>query len=334
MPSQQEATTADEAAALVAASPSTAASSEMAAFIEWCACVSARHSRPPSKSGMQEWRDDVAEVPAEASARFFLAQNWQTIAAIKDPRARMAIVDRFVFTSVYGKQGGSGDPIPMEEVLKRTLKEREGQLAAALASSSNDAVYTYRPGTFDHRHRTIRAAAFPYTPACAASNGSATMDCVDVASGLLVGYMAYIKADGYVDDLSVLPECQGRGIARQLVGAAAEQLHTNGVTTLSLHVRACNHPATKLYLSLGLRRGEWEFPGWYDEIRASLTLLPHPRSSVDSARNQTRDAGTIGMAASSSRARRARLLRVRKRLKMRRVRSRPQVREMTETTYV
>ena len=33
---------------------------------------------------------------------------------------------------------------------------------------------------------------------------------------------------------------------------------------ISLHVRALNRPALRVYTRLGLRKGALEFPGWYD----------------------------------------------------------------------
>lgn len=235
-------------------------------FAEYYSKDCARTRRTPDPSALKDWREETAAVPTEASARAYLASHIEQLilATMGDERAHFAISERFIFTSVYGRQpsasGRPAKPLPFGEALRRALDEH----AAIQEGKTKQKTYTCRPGTFDKRHLAIRLKAFPYVPACAASDGDMTVDAVDAKDGSLCGYIAFSR-EGYVDDLSVLPAWQGRGVARALVGAASAQLAAaDPAAELSLHVRACNRPALRLYKSLGLTQGEWEFPPWYD----------------------------------------------------------------------
>merc|ERR1711860_72794 len=96
-------------------------------------------------------------------------------------------------------------------------------------------------GKFQDVHYAIRSTAFPYTPASATRQGDMTFDCL-TSDGTLVGYIGF-NDFGYIDDLSVLPAWQGRGVAKGLVCGAARHLADAKVQDIHLHVRACNYPA-------------------------------------------------------------------------------------------
>lgn len=70
----------------------------------------------------------------------------------------------------------TGAPLPLADALALVLAEVE----AAKQRGAGGAVGTaralaVRPGRYDERHAQCRRRAYPYSPACAASNGSATM---------------------------------------------------------------------------------------------------------------------------------------------------------------
>jgi ribosomal protein S18 acetylase RimI-like enzyme len=225
--------------------------SDVQAFTEYFTAVLSRGGgKPPSAATLKEWKSELQAAPAEVSVWSFLQQP-ENAALLKGKDERF--IDRVVFSCVYGNALSS-----FKEALANAAAEAEKRV------DQGSCRLKFSDGHFDRRHQALRAAAYPYRPACGSGPGHVTVDCVDEANGeQLVGYIA-VSADGYADDLCVLPSHSGCGIARGLVCAAAARLEAAGVDELNLHVRACNHPAIKLYESLGLRKGDLEFPGWYD----------------------------------------------------------------------
>ena len=69
------------------------------------------------------------------------------------------------------------------------------------------------------------------------------------------------KRIGKTEDVFVIPEWRGRGVARQLVAEALRYLKENGLEEARLEVRTTNHSALKLYISMG-----------YEIVREELLL--------------------------------------------------------------
>ncbi|MGH8100706.1 MAG: GNAT family N-acetyltransferase, partial [Chthoniobacterales bacterium] len=67
---------------------------------------------------------------------------------------------------------------------------------------------------------------------------------------------------GHVGQISVLPEYQGRGAGRALIGSVAAELSEIGFTHLSLAVTASNERAAALYQSCGFKTIQ-SFPVYY-----------------------------------------------------------------------
>jgi ribosomal protein S18 acetylase RimI-like enzyme len=59
-----------------------------------------------------------------------------------------------------------------------------------------------------------------------------------------------------LNDLFVVPKARRRGVARQLMVAAAAAARAGGATGLTLQTARSNHAAQRLYESLGWRREE------------------------------------------------------------------------------
>ena len=57
-----------------------------------------------------------------------------------------------------------------------------------------------------------------------------------------------------LNDLYVVPEARRSGAARQLMNAAAQFARANGAASMSLSTALDNHPAQRLYESLGWKR--------------------------------------------------------------------------------
>ena len=239
-------------------------SSEADAFSEYYAAKQAAADREPISDELRSWKEDLAATPAEVTVRAFLArpENERQLRAACDGTVPKKLVEKAIFTAVYGKKASS--PLPLNKALARVLAEHtEAKVGGAHNAKER---FECTLSRFESEHATLRLKAFPYRPACGSSTGSTTIDCLLTGgSGKpeLLGYIA-CGSDGYIDDLSVLPACQGCGIARKLVVAAAAQLAAACRPEISLHVRACNYPAIALYTSLGFGCGELEFPPWYD----------------------------------------------------------------------
>jgi ribosomal protein S18 acetylase RimI-like enzyme len=68
-----------------------------------------------------------------------------------------------------------------------------------------------------------------------------------------VGEQAHFagQVDGYVGELAVARDWEGRGVGRRLMAAAEDWAAGRGLAFLTLDTGADNHPARGLYRSLG-----------------------------------------------------------------------------------
>ena len=67
---------------------------------------------------------------------------------------------------------------------------------------------------------------------------------------------------GHLGQISVLPDYQGRGLGRQMIGEVVHALQRHGLMAVSLAVTATNHRALKLYKSVGFQNAH-RFPVYY-----------------------------------------------------------------------
>ena len=74
-----------------------------------------------------------------------------------------------------------------------------------------------------------------------------------VDDGRLVAYagLSRVGGDADIQTVAVVPDMQGRGIARDLVADLLASADASGVTHTFLEVRADNAPARRLYARLG-----------------------------------------------------------------------------------
>uniref|UniRef100_A0A7S0A037 N-acetyltransferase domain-containing protein n=1 Tax=Pyrodinium bahamense TaxID=73915 RepID=A0A7S0A037_9DINO len=240
------------------------------AFTEFYYALGERLGKAPPEVRLRMWRAELAKNPAQVQVRAFMKRG-DVVSKIeamigKHGDVTLRALESFraclMFSCVYGRTR-DGKPLPFADALTKVLHDIEAQLSSRRANSAPQHL-TCKPGTFSQNHAGIRAAAFPYAPACTTGLGDMTIDCFVEAGDELLGYIAFNEAMGYVDDLSVWPAHQGRGVAKTLVRAAARYLDNAGVPELSLHVRAANYPAIRLYKSLGLEVGDNVYPPWYD----------------------------------------------------------------------
>ena len=74
--------------------------------------------------------------------------------------------------------------------------------------------------------------------------------------GAAVGYVGCqtVLDEGYITNVAVSPACRRQGIGRALVGALASHARGQGLSFVTLEVRASNAPALALYEGAGFRR--------------------------------------------------------------------------------
>jgi len=258
---------------LAAHSLAPESATDLAAFAEFYEMTSlARGGKAPHVDCLKLWRQELRDSRSEAEVRAFMVQKQAEITELVKSGTikQIAFEQRMIFTGVYGKTsseegdilGDGGSPLPLDAVF---LLVKEGIRAAESNPVAKTCPLKFRVGTFDERHDQIRKRAFPYTPACGTCEGDDTVDCYGPDGETIVGYIAPRMHSGYIDDLSVLPAWQGRGVAKGLVCKAAEVLAGSGIDKIHLHVRASNYPAIGLYKDcLGFTAGANEFPPWYD----------------------------------------------------------------------
>lgn len=74
--------------------------------------------------------------------------------------------------------------------------------------------------------------------------------------GAVAGYVGCqtVLDEGYITNVAVSPDCRRQGIGRALVGALASHARGQGLSFVTLEVRASNAPALALYEGAGFRR--------------------------------------------------------------------------------
>ena len=75
---------------------------------------------------------------------------------------------------------------------------------------------------------------------------------------------------GHLYDLYVRADVRGRGVGRELIGAAAERLRQRGVTHLSLDVALTNESARRLYERVGFRPYDVLMAAPLDDLEGQL----------------------------------------------------------------
>ena len=108
----------------------------------------------------------------------------------------------------------------------------------------------------DDAVRRRAAQFFPETLTDALTEAGTTICRVIDAAGTDVGLVWLGRSPdnpktGCVYDLVIDPEHRGRGLGRAAMGAAEEQLRSDGCTRIALNVFGWNVAATALYRSLG-----------------------------------------------------------------------------------
>lgn len=85
--------------------------------------------------------------------------------------------------------------------------------------------------------------------------------------GEVLGYagMHNILGEGYIDNIAVFPQMQGKGIGSELVNALLNYGEQNGLIFITLEVRPSNEAALSLYRKYGfqqegVRRGYYRHP--------------------------------------------------------------------------
>eukprot|EP00966_Prymnesium_polylepis_P285997 6606449-Prymnesium_polylepis.1 len=252
-----------------AASKLNVTSEELESFAEYYEALEEASGRPPQGRALSDWKDQCEKVRPIAAVRAFIAASAAQVDAVVPPgsAARRGFEQRLIFMGVYGKTPReSKQPMALEDALAQCLT------AAAAKSVGGSAPGTLRvvQGRYDDRHATCREAAYPYQPACSASHGSTTLDCLS-DDGLFCGYIA-MQGD-YADDLCVHPSWHGTGTARTLVCAAAKQLAKAGKKDIFLDVRVCNLPAKGLYESLGFVIEHKMYPSYFVRPSRSFRLV-------------------------------------------------------------
>jgi ribosomal protein S18 acetylase RimI-like enzyme len=233
---------------------------ELEAFAELYAALSeAKGGRAPAQRDLAKWQAAFARARACAHVHQFVLERSGEIDALCEAGGmrRELVEGRLMFAGVYGTR------LSLPEALERVRRELQSRGRVDDQSRKAGEQLTVTAGAFDARHAAIRARAYPYTPACSARAGDATIDCLESASGELLGYLA-MEGGTYVDDLAVLPRVHGAGVAKALVCGAARQCLARGERALSLDVRACNLPAFALYRGLGFAVGSKYYPAFYD----------------------------------------------------------------------
>lgn len=127
-----------------------------------------RRGRSPEQRQLSTWKEQCQKTRPVAAVLTFIKANEAAISAAVPPGSRRGFDQRLVFMGVYGKTGRSA--MALEDALAQCL-------AGAERVSRSENLRVVR-GRFDERHAACREAAYPYKPACSASTGDTTLDCL------------------------------------------------------------------------------------------------------------------------------------------------------------
>jgi len=112
------------------------------------------------------------------------------------------------------------------------------------------------------RYLEVEAAVFPQSPRTLEElvfymrswDGGSAITAFDDQGDIVGSVMAYwYGAHAVTEDIFVVPEWRGKGLARYLIGEGIRYLAQNGKGAANLEVRESNQPAVRLYQSLGYR---------------------------------------------------------------------------------
>ena len=92
--------------------------------------------------------------------------------------------------------------------------------------------------------------------------------------GRVVGYagLQVVLDEGYITNVAVRPECRRNGIAAKLLQVFLDFAQANGLSFLTLEVRASNQPAILLYGSRGFR-GTGRRKNYYEHPREDAIIM-------------------------------------------------------------
>ena len=93
-------------------------------------------------------------------------------------------------------------------------------------------------------------------------------------NGAVLGYVGsqMVPPEADMMNIAVAPEARRQGIAEALIGELICRLSVNGVTSLSLEVRASNAAARSLYEKLGFRQAGLR-PNYYFHPKEDACIL-------------------------------------------------------------
>lgn len=134
------------------------------------------------------------------------------------------------------------------------IRPAEIKDARAVAELVTELGYPTSAADMEKRFRSI-LPNFAYTPLVAVSDGSV---CGFIGTVLYLSY-EHNDASGYVIALIVSSTMRGRGIGRQLVGAAEKSLIRKGITRLAVNARLTRIETHKFYEALGFERNGYRF---------------------------------------------------------------------------
>jgi len=121
----------------------------------------------------------------------------------------------------------------------------------------------------DDEHLNCQGQAFPYRFNPMVAHGRQVIEARPaedfgvVAAGTLLGYIS-LDSFGYIGEIAVIPQYQGRGVATALVVAAASAVTANGGQIMCVDIRSGNQPAINMFKALGFKLSSLEHPGFFD----------------------------------------------------------------------
>ncbi|HIR53947.1 MAG TPA: ribosomal protein S18-alanine N-acetyltransferase [Candidatus Onthovicinus excrementipullorum] len=102
------------------------------------------------------------------------------------------------------------------------------------------------------------------------------------ADGTTTGYLGLSRVldECYLYNLAVHPRYRRRGIARQLLGRACEEMFASGASFVSLEVRTSNAAAIALYSGMGFRRAG-ERKNFYSSPQEDAVIMTRTREDKE-----------------------------------------------------
>jgi len=214
--------------------------------------------------GASQWEELLQKVRSTSEVEQRITERPELLSALEglDERTVARAKERLKYWGRYSAKAGMDLDEALDVAAAGVATNLKTTTAGGLRIRVTEAV-------IGDEHLDCQSQTFPYSSNCTVVLGRqviearAAEDTGAVTAGTLLGYIA-MEIGGYIDEVAVMPEYQGHGVASALLAAAASAVIADGGRILCVDVRFANGPAIGLFKALGFKFSSLQHPGFFD----------------------------------------------------------------------